>query len=137
MPFIQKHSLQQQGNFPLAFSFPKQYNIHTGYKPEVNLEFFDLPKEDAADERRIWPRFSDRDLEYVDTHEHNGLTYTAFFPAVEEDADEDDADYGLVILKTIVENGEELLSTLDSEEELNEIYQLFSDQLFADDDDEE
>mgnify|MGYP002545915164 CR=1 FL=1 len=76
-------------------------------------------------------------LEYVDTLEHNGLTYTAFFPAVEEDADEDDADYGLVILKTIVENGEELLSTLDSEEELNEIYQLFSDQLFADDDDEE
>lgn len=71
-------------------------------------------------------------LEYVDTLEHNGLTYTAFFPAVEEDAD-----YGLVILKTIVENGEELLSTLDSEEELNEIYQLFSDQLFADDDDEE
>ena len=76
-------------------------------------------------------------LEYVDTLEHNGLTYTAFFPAVEEDADEDDADYGLVILKTIVENGEELLSTLDSEEELNEIYQLFSDQLFADVDDEE
>ena len=25
-------------------------------------------------------------LEYVDTLEHNGLTYTAFFPAVEEDA---------------------------------------------------
>ena len=76
-------------------------------------------------------------LEYVDTLEHTGLTYTAFFPAVEEDADEDDSDYGLVILKTIVENGEELLSTLDSEEELNEIYQLFTDQLFSDEDAEE
>ena len=53
-------------------------------------------------------------LEYVDTLVHNGQTYTAFFPAVEEGADEDAADYGLVILKTIVENGEELLSTLDS-----------------------
>ena len=56
---------------------------------------------------------------------------------MEEDADEDDSDYGLVILKTIVENGEELLSTLDSEEELNEIYQLFTDQLFSDEDAEE
>ena len=75
-------------------------------------------------------------LEYVDTLEHNGQTYTAFFPAVEEGADEDDADYGLVILKTIVEDGEELLSTLDSDEELEEVYQLFSEQLFSEEDDE-
>ena len=70
------------------------------------------------------------------TLEHNGQTYTAFFPAVEEGADEDDADYGLVILKTIVEDGEELLSTLDSDEELEEVYQLFSEQLFSEEDDE-
>ena len=75
-------------------------------------------------------------LEYVDTLEHNGQTYTAFFPAVEEGTDEDDADYGLVILKTIVEDGEELLSTLDSDEELEEVYQLFSEQLFSEEDDE-
>ena len=59
--------------------------------------------------------------------------------AEQEDAEEelDEEEAGLIILKVIEENGEELLSTLDSEEELNEIYQLFSDQLFADDDDEE
>ena len=75
-------------------------------------------------------------LEYVDTLVHNGQTYTAFFPAVAEGADEDAADYGLVILKTIVENGEELLSTLDSEEELEEVYELFAEQLYEDEEDE-
>ena len=73
-------------------------------------------------------------LEYVDTLVHNGQTYTAFFPAVEEGADEEEADYGLVILKTIIDNGEELLSTLDSEEELEEIYELFAEQLYEDED---
>ena len=70
-------------------------------------------------------------LEYVDALEHNGQKYFAFFPAVEEGADE--ADYGLILMKEIIENGEELLSTLDSEEELEEIYELFSEQLFDED----
>ena len=65
-------------------------------------------------------------LEYVDTLVHNGQTYTAFFPAVEEGADEEEADYGLVILKTIMEDGEELA----------EIYDLFSEQLFEEDEDD-
>ena len=32
-------------------------------------------------------------------------------------------EFGLVILKTVMENGEELLSTLDSDEELNRVSQ--------------
>ena len=76
-------------------------------------------------------------LEYVDTLEHNGQTYTAFFPAVEEGADEEDADYGLVILKTIVVDGEELLSTLDSDEELDAVYDLFVESLFDEDESEQ
>ena len=71
-------------------------------------------------------------LEFVDTLEHNGQVYSAFFPTMEEDANEDDADYGLIILKTIVEDGEELLSTLDSDEELEEVYELFAEQLYDD-----
>ena len=51
---------------------------------------------------------------------------------MEEGADEDDADYGLIILKSIVVDGEELLSTLDSDEELEEIYNLFAEQLYDD-----
>ena len=72
-------------------------------------------------------------LEYVDALEHNGKTYMAFFPAMEEDTDEEAEDYGLVILKSIVENGEELLSTLDNDEELNEVYDLFMEQLMEED----
>ena len=37
---------------------------------------------------------------------------------------------GLVILKVIEENGEELLSTPDSDEELDEVYQLFMDRFY-------
>ena len=77
-------------------------------------------------------------LELVDTLEHNGETYYAFFPAVDaddetgkpQDVDADDEEYGLVIMKTIQENGEELLSTPDSDEELDEVYQLFMERFF-------
>ena len=80
---------------------------------------------------------NDIELEYVDAIEVDGQTYMAFFPAVEEDGDEDAAEeYGLVILKSVTENGEELLSTLDSDEELDKVYDLFMEQLMADEDEE-
>ena len=81
---------------------------------------------------------NDIELELLDVLEHKGQTYMAFFPAVpEEEADEDSDDYGMVILKSIKEDGEELLSTLDSEEELTEVYDLFMELLFQDEDEEE
>ena len=52
------------------------------------------------------------------------------------DGDADDEEYGLVIMKTIVEDGEELLSTPDSDEELEEVYQLFMERFFEEEDDE-
>ena len=80
---------------------------------------------------------NDIELELLDVLEHKGQTYMAFFPAVPEDeTDEDSEDYGMVILKSIQENGEELLSTLDSEEELTEVYDLFMELLFQDEDEE-
>lgn len=75
---------------------------------------------------------NDIELELLDALEHNGETYMAFCPAVEEGDDEDGEDYGLVILKSIEENGEELLSTLDTDEELTEVYDLFMERLFQD-----
>ena len=80
---------------------------------------------------------NDIELEFLDALEHKGQTYMAFYPAVEEGADEESEDYGLVILKSIVENGEELLSTLDTDEELNEVYDLFMERLFSEEEDEE
>ena len=76
-------------------------------------------------------------LEFLDAMEHNGVTYMTFFPTVEEGASEDDEEYGLIILKEIEENGEQLLSTLDSDEELQEMYDLFMERLFQDEDGEE
>ena len=68
-------------------------------------------------------------LEYVDSLEYQGVTYTAFFPAEVEGEESPDDEYGLVILKTVVEDGEEILSTPDSDEELGAVYDLFMEQL--------
>ena len=89
---------------------------------EYGPEFITVTDEDG----------NDIELELLDALEHNGQTYMAFFPAVPEGADEDSDEYGMVILKSITENGEELLSTLDSEEELTEVYDLFMELLFQD-----
>ena len=69
-------------------------------------------------------------LEFMDALEYNGQLYQAFFPA-ETEGEEDDPDTGLVILKVIHEDGEDLLSTLDTEEELETVYQLFMENLFS------
>lgn len=71
-------------------------------------------------------------LEFVDALEHGGQMYQAFFPAETEGENEDDPDNGLVILKVIHEDGEDLLSTLDSDEELDTVYDLFMEALFSD-----
>ena len=64
----------------------------------------------------------------------------AFFPAVQgeekgdgvQEVDLDDEEYGLIILKAVNVDGEEQLSTLDSEEELELVYQQFMEVLFSD-----
>ena len=75
------------------------------------------------------------DLEYIDALEVDRQTYMAFFPAVEEDG-ADEEDLGLVILKSIMVDGEEQLSTLDSDEELERVYDLFMEQLMADEEED-
>lgn len=72
-------------------------------------------------------------LEFVDALEHNGQMYQSFFPAETEGENEDDPDNGLVILKVIHEDGEDLLSTLDSDEELEAVYEQFMELLFGED----
>ena len=78
---------------------------------------------------------NDIELEYVDALEHNGTTYMAFFPVVEEDSEdkENEEEYGLVILKSQMENGEEFLVTIDDEEEIDKVYDLFMEQILSDD----
>lgn len=77
---------------------------------------------------------NDVELEYVDALEFNGTTYMAFFPVMEEDSEEEEneEEYGLVILKSQMENGEEFLVTVDDEEEIEKVYDLFMDQILSD-----
>ena len=81
------------------------------------------------------------ELEHLDTLEYNGETYMAFFPAVEDGKDVEEVDldeeYGLIIMKVVEIDGEEQLSTLDSDEELELVYQQFMEQLFADEEEDQ
>ena len=75
------------------------------------------------------------ELEVIDALEYNGRTYRACFPTLEEDTEEAEAEeYGLVILKSIEENGESYLATPDSDEELNAVYEQFMLQLMEEED---
>ena len=79
---------------------------------------------------------SEFELEHVDTIEYKGQVYMAFFPADTGDED-DNEDTGLIILKVVDVDGEEQLSTLDTEEELEEVYDQFMETLFQDQDEPE
>lgn len=68
------------------------------------------------------------ELEHLDTIEFEGHTYMAFLPA---DMDEDDEEYGLIILRVLDEDGEELLCSIDDEKELGRVYDHFMTILFA------
>lgn len=70
-------------------------------------------------------------LEFIDALEYNGQLYQAFFPA-EVEGEEESEDDGLIILKVVHVDGEEMLSTLDSEEEADAVYELFVENLFED-----
>lgn len=74
------------------------------------------------------------ELEILDSMDYNGSTYVAFLPA---NMDENDPDYGLVILRSVIENGEELFESVDDEDELNDVYEHFMVLLFDDEDEEE
>ena len=74
------------------------------------------------------------ELEHLGTLEYNGTVYMSFVPA---DMDEEDEEFGMIILKVVEKNGEELLADIDNEEELNAVYEQFMDTLFDDEEDEE
>lgn len=73
------------------------------------------------------------ELEFIDALEYNGAVYRAFFPVVdEEDSSKDEEEYGLIILKAEMENGEEMLVQIEDEDEINTVYDLFMEQFFED-----
>ena len=73
------------------------------------------------------------ELEVLSQLEYNGCTYLAVIPA---GADEDE-DLEVSILKSTEEDGEPLLCAIEDEEELQAVYDLIMDELYAEDEDEE
>ena len=72
-------------------------------------------------------------LEFVDAWSITARCIRPSSPPRPRGENEDDPDNGLVILKVIHEDGEDLLSTLDSDEELEAVYEQFMELLFDED----
>ena len=78
------------------------------------------------------------ELEYLDTVEYKGNIYMAFFPTLEEGEDEDNEDYGLIILRSVpgADGEDDMLESVDDDDELNAVYELFMETLFDEEDEE-
>lgn len=74
------------------------------------------------------------ELEHLDSFEFQGAQYAAFLPA---EMDENDEDYGIILLKAVEENGETYFSTPDTEEEMNAVYDYYMEELFNEDEEDQ
>ena len=73
-------------------------------------------------------------LEVVGEVEYEDALYRVFLPTGME---EDDPDYGFIILKCTEVDGEEMLDSVDDEELLEKVYAVFMEELFDEEDEEE
>ena len=73
------------------------------------------------------------ELEVLSTLEYNGCTYLAVIPA----GAEEDEELEVSILKSIEEDGEPILCAIENEEELQAVYDLIMDELYAEEEDDD
>ncbi len=73
-------------------------------------------------------------LEIVGDVEYEGDLYRVFLPT---DMDEEDPDYGFIILKSVQNGDEELLDSVDDEEVLEKVYALYMEEVFAEEESED
>lgn len=74
------------------------------------------------------------ELEVLSILEYNGCTYMAVIPAGDS---QDTLQLEVSILKSIEEDGEPILCTIDDEQELEAVYDLIMDSLYEEDSEEE
>ena len=74
------------------------------------------------------------ELEVLSTLEYDGSTYLAVIPA---GAQAEEFQLEVSILKTVEENGEEILSAIDDEQELQAVYDLIMDSLYEEEEDDD
>ena len=70
------------------------------------------------------------ELEVLSTLEYNGYTYMAVIPAGES---QETLELEVSILKSVEEDGEPILYTIDDEQELETVYGLIMDALYEED----
>ena len=73
------------------------------------------------------------ELEILSTLEYDGNTYMAVIPAGAEDSE----NLEVSILKSVEEDGEPILCAIEDENELQAVYDLIMDELYAEEEDEE
>ena len=74
------------------------------------------------------------ELEVLSTLEYNGYSYLAVIPAGVKD---EDADLEVSILKSVEEDGEPILCAIEDEEELQTVYDLIMEDLYAEEEEED
>ena len=72
------------------------------------------------------------ELEVLTSLEYNGFSYLAVIPAA--DGDPEIADYQISILKSVDEDGEEVLCAIEDESELEAVNDLIMAQLYEEED---
>ena len=75
------------------------------------------------------------ELEVLTTLEYNGYSYLAVIPAA--DADDQEPDLEVSILKSVDEDGESILCAIEDDEELETVYNLIMDQLYEEEEADE
>ncbi len=80
---------------------------------------------------------NEQEFEILDSYEEGDDLYYALMPLYVNSEDLLSDDGELVVLKSVEENGEELLATIDSDEEYERIGNIFLERLTAEDDEEE
>ncbi|MBQ7345986.1 MAG: DUF1292 domain-containing protein [Oscillospiraceae bacterium] len=71
------------------------------------------------------------ELEVLSTLEYNGATYLAVIPAGNEDAQME-----VSILRSVEEDGEDILCAIEDEAELEAVYSLIIDELYDEEENE-
>ena len=74
------------------------------------------------------------ELEVLSTLEYDGNTYLAVIPA---GVQAEEFQLEVSILKSVEENGEDILCAVEDEEELQAVYDLIMDSLYEEEEDEE
>ena len=73
------------------------------------------------------------ELEVLSSIEYNGYSYLAVIPA----GSDDEQSLEISILKSVEEDGEPILCAIESEEELQAVYDLIMDELYAEEDEDD